>query len=131
MHLPDYSCYSVGLVVSIVILQQGLSLLRGAWGDLTDAGVSPRTRASIHKVLKPLIAKEGSSKALADQASHLQAITDLRARRAGSMLFVDLTATVPRTITVEQASALDALITRKLKEEKKEIAEVRVKFDPR
>lgn len=120
-----------GLVVSIVILQQGLSLLRGAWGDLTDAGVSPRTRASIHKVLKPLIAKEGSSKALADQASHLQAITDLRARRAGSMLFVDLTATVPRTITVEQASALDALITRKLKEEKKEIAEVRVKFDPR
>jgi divalent metal cation (Fe/Co/Zn/Cd) transporter len=47
------------------------------------------------------------------------------------MLFVDLTASVPGNITIAQATALDAHITNRLKEEKKEIAEVRVKFEPR
>jgi divalent metal cation (Fe/Co/Zn/Cd) transporter len=71
------------------------------------------------------------STALTQRVAPLLAIIDLRARKAGSMLFVDLTASVPHTITIDQASALDELITRKLKEEKKEIAEVRVKFEPR
>ncbi|KAJ2922334.1 hypothetical protein H1R20_g14773, partial [Candolleomyces eurysporus] len=122
-----------GLVVSAVILQQGYSLLRGAWGDLTDAGASPRTRASIQKVLQPLVAKEGNgaSTSLTQHIPPLLGISHLRARRAGSMLFVDLTATVPGNITIEQANALDQHITSRLKEEKKEIAEVRVKFEPR
>lgn len=120
-----------GLLVSIVILQQGYSLLRGAWGDLTDAGASPRTKISIQKILQPLISKDSTSTSVTQHTPPLLGISKLRARRAGSMLFVDLTATVPRTITVEQASVLDEIITRKLREEKKEIAEVRVKFDPR
>ncbi|KAJ2918596.1 hypothetical protein MD484_g1873, partial [Candolleomyces efflorescens] len=116
-----------------VILQQGYSLLRGAWGDLTDAGVSPRTRASIQKVLQLLITKgeNGTSTSLTPHIPPLLAISDLRARRAGSMLFVDLTASVPSNITVAQANVLDEHITSRLKEEKKEIAEVRVKFEPR
>ncbi|EEB87482.1 hypothetical protein MPER_15154, partial [Moniliophthora perniciosa FA553] len=43
-----------GFVVSMVILQQGVQLLLGAWGDLTDAGVSAKTRDSLKRTLDPL-----------------------------------------------------------------------------
>ncbi|KAG5648510.1 hypothetical protein DXG03_003121 [Asterophora parasitica] len=110
-----------GLLVSFVILRQGLDLLLGAWGDLTDAGVAPKTRRSIERTLSPL---------LNDTGSHLHAIQDLRARRSGSRMFVDLTASVSGTLSVHDASSLDDKITRTLKEARKEIAEVRVKFQP-
>ncbi|KAG6915458.1 hypothetical protein DXG01_011362 [Tephrocybe rancida] len=112
-----------GLVVSFVILQQGLGLLFGAWGDLTDAGVSPKTRRSIERCLKPLVNSAVSP-------SSLLGVRDLRARRSGSLLFVDLTATVPPTMTIHDTSALDEKITRTLKEARREIIEVRVKFKP-
>ena len=123
-----------GLLVSIVILQQGWGLLRSAYHDLTDAGASPRTKTSIKKALQPLLAKgethSHSAYSLSEPAP-LLAISHLRARHSGSMLFVDLTAAVPHGVTVEQTSALDQLITKTLKASKKEIAEVRVKFEPR
>jgi len=107
-----------GLVVSVVILQQGLALLRGAWADLTDAGASKITLASIERALRPLRAEDGLG------------FRDLRARRAGSMLFVDVTVTVPADLSVAQTAALDDKIQRTVKESKKEVAEVRVKFVP-
>ncbi|KAG5719817.1 hypothetical protein E4T56_gene7213 [Termitomyces sp. T112] len=112
-----------GLLVSFVILRQGLDLLSGAWGDLTDAGVSPKTRRSIEHKLNPLIHSTTSPSALLS-------VCDLRARRSGSLLFVDLTATVSRTTTVHETSILDDKITKTLKEARKEISEVRVKFQP-
>ncbi|KAF5380561.1 hypothetical protein D9615_004483 [Tricholomella constricta] len=112
-----------GLLVSFVILRQGMDLLLGAWGDLTDAGVSPKTRRSIERTLQPLLTST-------DATSQLRAIRDLRARRSGSRMFVDLTAAVSGTISVRDASTLDEKIARTLKEARKEIAEVRVKFQP-
>ncbi|KAG6903035.1 hypothetical protein C0995_007468 [Termitomyces sp. Mi166 len=112
-----------GLLVSFVILRQGLDLLLGAWGDLTDAGVSPKTRHSIERNLNPLIHSTSSP-------SPLLGVSDLRARRSGSLLFVDLTATVSPKMTVHETSILDEKITRTLKEAHREISEVCVRFHP-
>ncbi|EAU91204.2 mitochondrial iron ion transporter [Coprinopsis cinerea okayama7 len=119
-----------GLVVSLVILRQGYELLKGAWGDLTDASVSPRTHASIEKILQPLITKESPATVAHSSKPTILDISHLRARQAGSTIFVDLTAVVPGSITVDQAHALDARIQELVKEKKKEVAEVRVKFEP-
>lgn len=116
-----------GLLVSVVILRQGYGLLADAWGDLTDAGTSPRTREALRKALIPLLQK---SDILDGQHPALMSIPKLRARRAGSVLFVDLTAEVPASITVHETSALEHKITRTLKNARKEIAEVRVSFQP-
>ncbi|KAG6832620.1 hypothetical protein H0H92_014456 [Tricholoma furcatifolium] len=110
-----------GLLVSFVILRQGLDLLYGAWGDLTDAGVSLKTRRSMEKTLHPLLHSSTSP-------SHLLGVRELRARRSGSLLFVDLTAMVTPTMSIRDASALEEKIARTLKEARKEINEVRVKF---
>ncbi|KAF8070521.1 CDF-like metal transporter [Lyophyllum atratum] len=112
-----------GLLVSFVILRQGLDLLIGAWGDLTDAGVPPKTRRSIERSLKPLLSSS-------NPASPLLNVRDLQARRSGSLMFVDLTAVVPGRMSVRDASVLDETIARTLKAARKEIAEVRVKFQP-
>ncbi|KXN85377.1 Mitochondrial metal transporter 2 [Leucoagaricus sp. SymC.cos] len=114
-----------GLVVSLVILKQGFDLLKGAWGDLTDAGVSRRKQESLHRTLTPLI-KTGTH----DDTRTLIRVQQLRARRAGSMLFVDLTAKVNPNLSVAQTMHLEDKITRTMKEAKKEVAEVRVRFEP-
>lgn len=116
--------------MSIVILRQGFGLLAGAWGDLTDAGVSPRTQESLAKVLLPLIKNPSSNTNGADSLPMppLLGIQRLRARHAGSLMFVDLIAEVPDFITISQASALEAKIENTLKTARKEITEVRVTF---
>ena len=120
-------------MVSIIILRQGFDLLKGAWGDLTDAGVSPRTRQSLMTILEPLVDKSITHRhdAKINSSPSLLSIQHLRARRSGSLMFVDLTAEVSGSITVTQASTLDEKITRTLKKAKKEITEVRVTFKPR
>jgi divalent metal cation (Fe/Co/Zn/Cd) transporter len=45
-------------------------------------------------------------------------------------MFVDLTASVSGQMSVHDASALEVRITQALKETRKEIAEVRIKFEP-
>ncbi|KAF9464992.1 cation efflux family-domain-containing protein [Collybia nuda] len=115
-----------GLLVSFVILRQGLGLLVGAWGDLTDAGVSSTTRRSLEKALQPLICSSPSS----PSDAVLVGFHSIRGRHSGSLMFVDLTATVSGDISVRDASALDEKITQTLKEARKEITEVRVKFQP-
>lgn len=128
----------IGLLVSIIILRQGFDLLKGAWGDLTDAGVSPRTRQSLMTILEPLVEKstlihhhQHETSILNPSSPSLLSIQHLRARRSGSLMFVDLTAEVSESVTVTQASTLEEKITRTLKEAKKEITEVRVTFKPR
>lgn len=122
--------------MSVVILQQGFSLLAGAWGDLTDAGVPARTRKSLRKVLEPLIDKTGSTHLTnGKNTDHvalppLRAVQDIRARRAGSMMFVDLTAEVPGSISISQSAALEQKIESVLKGARKEISEVHVTFRP-
>lgn len=114
-----------GLIVSVVILQQGVSVLKGAWGDLTDAGVSQKKRDSLRRSLTPLI-KTGTH----DETRMLIGVENLRARRAGSMLFVDLTVQVGSELSVVQTQQLEDKINKTMREARKEIAEVRVQFEP-
>ncbi|KJA29051.1 hypothetical protein HYPSUDRAFT_128449 [Hypholoma sublateritium FD-334 SS-4] len=123
-----------GLIVSVVILQQGFGLLTGAWGDLTDAGASPRTQQSLKKIIAPLMDRSGATQLVDDHDGSplppIVSIQHLRARHAGSLLFVDLVAEVPGYITVSQSSALEKEIERLIKSARKEVAEVRVTFRP-
>jgi len=115
-----------GLVISVVILRQGVSLLAGAFGELTDAGVSPKTQRSLQRALDPLL-----STSLAPRAeTTLLAIRDLRAMRSGTLMFVDLTVHVPDNLSVRETSTLEDKIRGALTDAKKEISEVRVKFRP-
>ncbi|KAA1476795.1 cation efflux protein [Dentipellis sp. KUC8613] len=109
-----------GLLVSLVILRQGMSIFGGAFGQLTDASASKTTLHALHHAL------DEHAAALPD----LLAVHDLRARRTGAALFVDLTVDVPRTLSVAQTQKLELAIHAVLKEAKKEIAEVTVRFRP-
>ena len=111
--------------MSLVILKQGFDLLRSAWGDLTDAGISKRRQEALKQILMPLI-KTGVS----DETRNLIRVDDLRARRAGSMLFVDLTAKVDANLSVVQTRKLERQITQTMQQAKREVAEVRVRFEP-
>lgn len=117
-----------------MILQQGFGLLTGAWGDLTDAGASPRTQQSLKKIIAPLMDRSGATQLVDDHDGWplppIVSIRHLRARHAGSLLFVDLVAEVPGYITVSQSSALEKEIEHLIKSARKEVAEVRVTFRP-
>jgi divalent metal cation (Fe/Co/Zn/Cd) transporter len=116
-----------GLLVSLVILKQGIELLAGAWGDLTDAGISASTQKSLRHVLQPLIQSPSPSQL---NSKSLLRVSHLRGRRAGSLIYVDLVADVSGKLTVEEAAVLEQMIAETLKHERKEVAEVKVKFNP-
>ncbi|RDX48034.1 hypothetical protein OH76DRAFT_1353177 [Lentinus brumalis] len=126
-----------GLLVSVLILQQGWGLLMTALRQLTDAGVSPSTRAVLLKALQPLVPSAPAPGSNGSSQSHtrspsdaLLAITDLRAMRTGANMFVDLTAHVPRTLSVEDAAAVEQEIRDALVKARRDVKEVRVKFKP-
>jgi divalent metal cation (Fe/Co/Zn/Cd) transporter len=126
---------SIGLLVSFVILRQGVGLLGGAFRDLTDAGVSPETRQALIRSLQPLLPPSSPSHPrtvlLNGSLVHpLFGIRHLRAKRSGSLIFVDVTADVSGSLSIDDASLLDEKITETLKRTRREIAEVRVKFHP-
>lgn len=101
-----------------------------ALSDLTDAGVSPRTRRSLLQALDPLTKPMGNATQNGNASFPPISISHLRARRAGSLMFVDLTASVPSSITVAEAATLEEKIDHMLKNARKEIKEVQVTFRP-
>jgi divalent metal cation (Fe/Co/Zn/Cd) transporter len=118
--------YASGLLVSFVILRQGLILLVEAWRDLTDASVPLSTKKSIEKSLLPLLSTSSTPSRIPD----LLEIRNLRARRAGAQMFVDLSAIVPATTTIERSSEMEEIIVTALKDARREISDVRVQFLP-
>jgi len=120
-----------GLLVSVLIVQQGWSIMMNALKQLTDAGVSSSTLKTLRTALDSLLPSKEASTAVATPSERsLLAVKDLRAMRAGALMFVDLTAEVSRTMSVAETSTLQANIERTLKRAKKEISEVRVRFEP-
>ena len=116
--------------MSILIVQQGWAIMMTAFRQLTDASVSPLVKATLVEALEPLLPTPDTPTPNTESAENLLAIKNLRAMRAGALMFVDLTAEVPRTLSVADASTLEGKITRTLKRARKEITEVRVKFQP-
>ncbi|KAI0081310.1 hypothetical protein K474DRAFT_1656815, partial [Panus rudis PR-1116 ss-1] len=124
-----------GLFVSFLIIQQGWGLTISAFKQLTDAGVSPRTQGILMKALAPLLPSSPhpdapSPSQIELHTENLLAIRDLRAKRAGASMFVDLVAEVPSTLTVEESTRIEEEIVKALKKQMKEIVEVKVKFVP-
>ncbi|KAG1881467.1 cation efflux family-domain-containing protein [Suillus tomentosus] len=126
-----------GLIVSFVILKQGLDLFGGAFTELTDAGISANSQQKLAHALDPLLSSSSSSSPPSSvigngfhDTAELLAVRHLRAKRAGSMMYVDLTAEVPSNMSVLATSKLEVKISQTLKEARKEISEVRVKFHP-
>jgi len=136
-----------GLLVSLVILRQGIVLFTGAFGELADRGVSPRTQGILTRALDPLLPGQSTSttKPTAEDPhtqshshshphqvpspSTLLGVHDLRAMRAGATMFVDVVADVPPVMTMRDAAVIEKNITQKLKSVRREISEVRVKFN--
>ncbi|KAH8119648.1 cation efflux family-domain-containing protein [Phellopilus nigrolimitatus] len=110
-----------GLLVAALVLRSGLQLGAGALAGLADAGVGPATRDALQGALRPLVEEERGV---------LRKVDDLRAVRAGALLFVDVRVRVPRALPVGDAVALEARIDSALRAVRKELAEVRVKFVP-
>ena len=124
-------------------------LFTGAFGELTDRGVSPRTQRILTRALNPLLPPSSSSSESTtedpripshpDPNSHsphyvpdpspLLGIRNLRAMRAGATMFVDVVADVSPAMTMRDAAVIERNINEKLKSARREIAEVRVKFN--
>lgn len=140
--------------MSLVILRQGIVLFAGAFGELTDRGVSPRTQRILTRALSPLLPPSSvSTEPIAqdphaqphpnpdsrslhhsnpDQAPSSSALLDihhLRAVRAGATMFVDVVADVSPAMAMRDAAVIERDITEKLKSVRREISEVRVKFN--
>jgi len=129
-----------GLLVSLVILRQGMVLFGGAFGELTDRGVSPKTQRILTRALNSLLPVPSTSTESAVKDSHthshgiplpsvLLGIHDLRAMRAGATMFVDVVADVSPAMTMRDAVVIERNITEKLRGARREISEVRVKFN--
>ena len=125
-----------GLLVSVLIFQQGWTFFVSALRQLTDAGVSPRTRAALHDAIAPLLSSPSSptSPSIPPSASAsadvLLGVSDIRALRRGANMFVDLTAHVPAALSVAEAAALEARVRDALVAARRDVKEVRVRFRP-
>ena len=111
-----------GLLVSVVILQQGLAIFKGAFWEMTDASAPDKVLRSLSHSLDELL-----------EDPHLKTsvlhVRNLRARRAGSQLFVNLTVGVPGDLTAIQLDQLEKRIVAALKAERKEVKEVHVQYE--
>lgn len=136
-----------GLLVSIVILRQGLGLFAGSFNELTDAGASPATMRTLSRALDAYVVQQSFPSPTSPSSTSTSSpspdhphpylrplptlkIHTVRAKRSGSQLFVDLVADVPGDLSVEETAGLERRIGEVLKREKKEIVEVSVRFRP-
>lgn len=119
--------------MSFVILRQGVELFGGAFAELTDAGISKGSREKLVRALDPLLhrdAADGDDATDVSKGPRVLAVRELRAKRAGSLINVDVAIEVPHTTTVLATSELEEEITRLLKDVRREVSEVRVRFYP-
>lgn len=108
--------------MSILILQQSLSICYGAAKELTDVGVSSKTVLSLKLSVEPLLGDSPLPK--------LVDVRDIRAVRAGSTMFVDCVALVKSDATLSELNTIESTIAYHMVDRKREIKEVRVKFRP-
>ncbi|OSD01335.1 hypothetical protein PYCCODRAFT_1445813 [Trametes coccinea BRFM310] len=124
-----------GIIVSILIFKQGWSLLVTAFRQMTDAGVSPRTKAVLLDALQPLVPPSASSPSPSplqgtSPSADLLRLSDLRAMRTGANMFVDVVAHVPADLSVARAVAVEDRIREALVSARRDVKEVRVRFRP-
>ncbi|KAH8992847.1 mitochondrial iron ion transporter [Lactarius hatsudake] len=104
---------SPALFVSFVIFGQGLSVLKGAFWEMTDASVSNSVLQSLSRPLNRLVEDPRWSTCLLH----------------GAQLFVDFSAGVPEYVTAFKLDQLEKEMVAALKAERKDVKEVHVRFE--
>ena len=89
---------------------------------MTDASASDSVLQSLSRRLNRLLEDPSLS-------GCLLRIHDLRARRAGSQLFVNVSAGVPGNVTALQLDRLEKELVAALRAERKDVKEVNVRFE--
>lgn len=87
------------------------------------------SRDKLLRALDPLLHRSDNVTAVSEGARVFE-IRELRATRAGSLIKVDLTVDVPHAMTVLATSELEQEITQLLRDARREVSEVRVRFCP-
>jgi divalent metal cation (Fe/Co/Zn/Cd) transporter len=103
-----------GLLVGILILLSSVRIFKGAIFELTDASVSPSTLQSYRTTLEQL------------PKAHISSIDHVRAVRSGSSVFMDVDITLNSRVSAREILEAIESIKSKVKEERKEVKEVRV-----
>ncbi|KAG8832007.1 hypothetical protein FRC17_002226 [Serendipita sp. 399] len=105
-----------GIFVALLILQSSIKIFKGAVFELTDASVLPSTLQTYKSILQQA------------KSSSIVTMSNIRAVRSGSSVFVDVDVVVQEGLSGSQVfSALERL-KEKLKMERKEVREVRTSF---
>lgn len=104
-----------------------------AVGELTDRGVGPRSREALLDALQPLVESErakAKGEGEGEEEARVEAIEEVRAVRAGALLFVDVRVRVSGKMTVQETAVLGDEIREALRVIRSDLAEVRIRFVP-
>ncbi|KAJ9120358.1 hypothetical protein QFC24_005314 [Naganishia onofrii] len=104
-----------GIVVSIFILQQGLGLSRTSILELLDKGIDDSYRAKLERIVQPLV-----------NGRDLLEIRNVRGVKAGGLTSLDLTITVPPTMSVVESHAVEAHVRETIMRQRKEVRELKI-----
>ncbi len=105
-----------GVVVCILIMMVGIRIFLTTAGELMDATIDKRIRGRIEK---EALSVEG-----------VKRVGDLRARRSGLDIFVDLKIEVDSKLTVEEGHAIAAQVKKRILGKVEQVAEVLVHVNP-
>ncbi len=105
-----------GVVVCILIMMVGIKIFLTTTGELMDATIDKRIRERIEKE--------------ALRVKGVKRVSDLRARRSGLDIFVDLKIEVDSRLTVEEGHAIAAQVKKKILGEVEQVANVLVHVNP-
>lgn len=105
-----------GVVVCILIMMVGIKIFLTTTGELMDATIDRRIRERIEKE--------------ALRVKGVKRVSNLRARRSGLDIFVDLKIEVDSRLTVEEGHAIAAQVKKRILGEVEQAAEVLVHVNP-
>ncbi|KAJ9098912.1 hypothetical protein QFC20_005827 [Naganishia adeliensis] len=104
-----------GIIVSIFILQQGLSLSKTSFLELLDKGITDDYRTQLERIVEPLV-----------NGQDLLEIRNIRGVKAGGLTSLDLTITVPPTMSVLESHAVEANVRETIMRQRKEVRELKI-----
>lgn len=105
-----------GIICSILIIRIGLKIIIPALSELSDCGVSERTRENIEKAVLTL--------------NNIKSTHKIRTRKMGSCVFVDLHVLVDGNISVKEGHCIAHSVQNILKETIPDLIDVVVHIEP-
>ncbi|WVQ86012.1 hypothetical protein IAT38_008180 [Cryptococcus sp. DSM 104549] len=104
-----------GIAVSFFILQQGVSLSKVAFLELLDAGVDKKTQMAIEKIVGGVV-----------DGKELLGVRNVRGVKSGGHTNLDLTISVPPTMTVRDSHAVEQRVRDAVMSARREVREVKI-----